>query len=153
MAKVGVEAKLIPTQKFEKISSNLTALLPFFSGLPDILPKETLVWKMKLLKSASAYTNSRLHAVKAEVLVLASDKDRLFPSQQEALRLKKLLPNCIVRIFKDNGHALLLEECINLLTVIKGTCKYRHSRRHDFIKDFLPPSMSEYRLVFDDFVG
>ncbi|KAL4320001.1 hypothetical protein GQ457_18G007620 [Hibiscus cannabinus] len=153
MAKVGVETKLLPTQKFEKISSNLTALLPFFSGLPDILPKETLVWKMKLLKSASVYTNSRLHAVKAEVLVLASDKDRLFPSQQEALRLRKLLPNSIVRIFKDNGHALLLEECINLLTVIKGTCKYRHSRRHDFIKDFLPPSMSEYRRVFDDFVG
>ncbi|GMI94544.1 phytyl ester synthase 1 [Hibiscus trionum] len=153
MAKVGVEPRLLPTEKFEKICSNLTALLPFFSGLPEILPKETLVWKMKLLKSASAYTNSRLHAVKAEVLVLASDKDHLFPSQQEAFRLKKLLPDCTVRIFKGNGHVLLLEECISLLTIIKGTCKYRHSRRHDFIKDFLPPSMSEYRRTFDDFVG
>ncbi|XP_039018978.1 acyltransferase-like protein At1g54570, chloroplastic isoform X2 [Hibiscus syriacus] len=153
MAKVGVEARLLPTQKFEKVSSNLTALLPFFSGLPEILPKETLLWKLKLLKSASAYTNSRLHAVKAEVLVIASDKDHLFPSRQEALRLKKVLPNCIVRIFKDNGHALLFEDCINLLTIIKGTCIYRHSSRHDFIKDFLPPSIYEYKCAFDDFSG
>ncbi|KAG8487066.1 hypothetical protein CXB51_020753 [Gossypium anomalum] len=108
MAEVGVEGRLLPTQKIEQISSNLTALLPFYSGLADILPTETLIWKLKLIKSASAYTNSRLHAVKAEVLVLASDKDHLFPSGEEALRLKKLLPNCMIRIFKDNGHTLLM---------------------------------------------
>lgn len=42
-----------------------------FQGMANIIPKETLVWKLKLLKTASAYTNSRLHAIKAEVLVLA----------------------------------------------------------------------------------
>ncbi|KHG01260.1 hypothetical protein F383_23441 [Gossypium arboreum] len=121
MAEVGVEGRLLPTQKIERISSNLTALLPFYSGLADILPTETLIWKLKLIKSASAYTNSRLHAVKAEVLVLASDKDHLFPSGEEALRLKKLLPNCMIRIFKDNGHTLLMEDSMNLLTVIKDS--------------------------------
>ena len=40
-------------------------------GLSDIIPKDTLLWKLKLLKSAAAYANSRLHAVKAEVLLLA----------------------------------------------------------------------------------
>ncbi|KAH1105851.1 hypothetical protein J1N35_009619 [Gossypium stocksii] len=153
MAEVGVERRLLPTQKIERISSNLTALLPFYSGLADILPTETLIWKLKLIKSASAYTNSRLHAVKAEVLVLASDKDHLFPSGEEALRLKKLLPNCMIRIFKDNGHTLLMEDSINLLTVIKGTCKYRRSKSHDFTKDFLPPSMSEYRYTFNNVFG
>lgn len=39
--------------------------------LSDIIPKDTLLWKLKLLKSAAAYANSRLHAVKAEVLVLS----------------------------------------------------------------------------------
>ena len=39
--------------------------------MADIVPKDTLIWKLKLLKSAAAYANSRLHAVKAEVLVLA----------------------------------------------------------------------------------
>jgi hypothetical protein len=39
--------------------------------LADIIPKDTLLWKLKLLKSSAAYANSRLHAVKAEVLVLS----------------------------------------------------------------------------------
>lgn len=47
---------------------NLTNSL---QGLADIIPKATLLWKLKLLKSAASYANSRLHAVKAEVLVLA----------------------------------------------------------------------------------
>ncbi|XP_021282982.1 acyltransferase-like protein At1g54570, chloroplastic [Herrania umbratica] len=153
MATVGVEGRLPPTQKIEQLSDNLTSLLPRLSGLADIIPKETLVWKLKLLKSASAYANSRLHAVKAEVLVLASDKDNMLPSREEAHRLKNLLPNCEIRCFKDNGHTLLLEDSLNLLTVIKGTSKYRRSRRHDYISDFLPPSMSEYRYAFGEVAG
>ncbi|XVF31217.1 hypothetical protein REPUB_Repub16aG0126600 [Reevesia pubescens] len=153
MATVGIEGRLPPMKKIEQLSGNLTALLPLLSGLADIIPKKTLIWKLKLLKSASAYANSRLHAVKAEVLVLASDKDNMLPSREEAERLKKLLPNCMIRCFKDNGHTLLLEDNINLLTVIKGTSKYRHSKRHDFISDFLPPSVSEYRRAFDEVAG
>lgn len=42
-----------------------------WQGFDDIIPKSTLLWKLKLLKSAAAYTNSRLHAVKAEVLILS----------------------------------------------------------------------------------
>ncbi|XWS58289.1 hypothetical protein CRYUN_Cryun08bG0021100 [Craigia yunnanensis] len=153
MATVSIDSKLPPTQKIEQLSGNLAALLPRLSGLADIIPKETLIWKLKLLKSASAYANSRLHAVNAEVLVLASDKDNMLPSREEAQRLKNLLPNCIIRCFEDNGHTLLLEDSMNLLTVIKGTCKYRRSRRHDFTSDFLPPSMSEYRYAFDEVAG
>lgn len=39
--------------------------------MSDIIPKDTLLWKLKLLRSAAAYANSRLHAVTAEVLILA----------------------------------------------------------------------------------
>lgn len=42
-----------------------------FQDLVDLIPKDTLIWKLKLLKSAASYANSRLHAVKAEVLVLS----------------------------------------------------------------------------------
>lgn len=153
MATVGIEGRLSPLQKIEQLSGNLTALLPLLSGMANIIPKETLVWKLKLLKTASAYTNSRLHAVKAEVLVLASDKDNMLPSQDEAQRLMNSLSNCKVRRFKDNGHTLLLEDSLNLLTIIKGTCKYRHSKKHDFIADFVPPSMSEFKYAFDEVAG
>lgn len=153
MATVGIEGRLSPLQKIEQLSGNLTALLPLLSGMANIIPKETLVWKLKLLKTASAYTNSRLHAIKAEVLVLASDKDNMLPSQDEAQRLMNSLSNCKVRRFKDNGHTLLLEDSLNLLTIIKGTCKYRHSKKHDFIADFVPPSMSEFKYAFDEVAG
>ncbi|MFS8018794.1 putative diacylglycerol acyltransferase, serine aminopeptidase, S33, alpha/Beta hydrolase [Helianthus anomalus] len=143
MASVDAESSSIPN--LEKLSDNLISLLPRLSGLSDIIPKETLSWKLKLLKSAAAYTNSRLHAVKAEVLLLASGKDNMLPSRDEAERLSRNLPNCKVCYFKDNGHTLLLEDGINLLTIIKGTQKYRRTWKHDFVKDYLPPSMSEYR--------
>ncbi|WCJ37554.1 Esterase/lipase/thioesterase family protein [Euphorbia peplus] len=153
MAMADVEYTLPPGSKIEQISENLTGFLPHLSGLANILPKESLIWKLKLLKSAAAYTNSRLHAVKAEVLVLASGNDYMLPSKDEAVRLGASLQNCTVRHFKDNGHTLLLEDGISLLTIIKGTCKYRRSRRHDFVADFVPPSKSEFNYAFDQVVG
>ncbi|KHN04045.1 Acyltransferase-like protein, chloroplastic [Glycine soja] len=145
--------KLPPAKKIEQLSYNLTALLPCLPELADIIPRDTLLWKLKLLKSAAAYANSRIHAVKAEVLVLASGKDNMLPSINEAQRLMGLLQNCKVRVFKDSGHTLLLEDGIGLLTIIKGTCMYRRSRRHDLVRDFIPPSMTEFRYAMDQVVG
>ncbi|KAJ7973428.1 Acyltransferase-like protein chloroplastic-like [Quillaja saponaria] len=153
MAMVNIENNLPPTQKIEEFSGNLTAWLLRIPGFTDIFPRETLLWKLKLLKSAASYANSRLHAVKAEVLVLASGKDNMLPSADEAQRLKSSLQDCIVRNFKDNGHTLLLEEDISLLTIIRGTCKYRRSRRHDMVINFIPPSRNEITYAFDQVVG
>ncbi|KAI5587486.1 hypothetical protein POPTR_005G046800v4 [Populus trichocarpa] len=124
-----------------------------FQVLSDIIPKETLLWRLKLLQSAAAYANSRLHAVRAESLVLAGGNDNLLRSRDEAYRLKSSLKNCKVRCFKDNGHSMLMEDGFNLLTIIKGACKYRRTRRLDFVSDFLPPSMSEFKCVFDKGIG
>ncbi|CAK7340888.1 unnamed protein product [Dovyalis caffra] len=153
MAMANVEHNLPPRLQFQQLYHNLTALLPSVSVLSDVIPKETLLWRLKLLKSAAAYVNSRLHAVKAEALVLASGNDSLLPSKDEAHHLKSSLKNCKVRYFKDNGHSMLMEDGFNLLTIIKGTCKYRRSRRLDLVSDFLPPSMSEFKYAFDEVVG
>ncbi|XP_035538942.1 acyltransferase-like protein At1g54570, chloroplastic [Juglans regia] len=153
MAMVNIESRLPPGKKLEQLSLSLTSLLPYLSGFDDIIPKNTLLWKLKLLKSAAAYTNSRLHAVKAEVLILSSGKDNMVPSGDEAQRLKELLQNCAVRHFKDSGHTLLLEDGIGLMTVIKGTCKYRRSSRHDYVSDFLPPSRKELQYACDQVLG
>ncbi|XP_077218489.1 phytyl ester synthase 1, chloroplastic-like isoform X2 [Tasmannia lanceolata] len=148
MAMVSVESGLAPSEALDQLSRILSSMFPRLSGLADIIPKETLLWKLKLLRSAASYANSRLHAVKAEVLVLASGKDNMLPSRDEAQRLWNSLRNCRVRYFKDNGHTLLLEDGIHLLTVIKGVSMYRRSRRHDFILDYLPPSITEYTEVY-----
>ncbi|KAM1144750.1 hypothetical protein FF1_033516 [Malus domestica] len=153
MATVNIENRLPSSLKLTQMSRNLTDLLPYLSSLADIIPRDTLLWKLKLLKSAAAYANSRLHAVKAEVLVLASGKDNMVPSQDEAERLARSLQNCTVRHCNDNGHTLLLEDGVNLMSVIKGTYKYRRSRKHDYVSDFLPPSMWELKHTCDEQFG
>ena len=41
------------------------------------------------------------------------------------------------------------EDGVNLLTVIKGTFKYRQSRKRDVVMDFLPPSDSEFKQALE----
>ncbi|RWR94688.1 Diacylglycerol acyltransferase [Cinnamomum micranthum f. kanehirae] len=149
MGMASVEKELPPSQALDQLSRSLTSMRQRLSGLADIIPKATLLWKLKLLKSAASYANSRLHAVKAEVLVLASGKDNMIPSRDEAERLLNSLQNCKTRLFKDNGHTLLLEDGVCLLTVIKGTGMYRHSRKYDFILDHLPPTRTEFAHLFE----
>uniref|UniRef100_J3KZU9 Serine aminopeptidase S33 domain-containing protein n=2 Tax=Oryza brachyantha TaxID=4533 RepID=J3KZU9_ORYBR len=150
MAMVNIENNLPPPETLQKLSDSLTSMLPLLSELADIIPRDTLFWKLKLLKSGAAYTNSRLHAVQAEVLLLASGNDNLLPSGEEADRLFKSLKNCRVRYFKDNGHTLLLEDGVNLLSVIKGVNMYRRGRQHDPVTDYIPPTLSEFKKTFDE---
>ncbi|CAN6469289.1 unnamed protein product [Victoria cruziana] len=152
MALVDAEDQLSLLDSINQLSEYLVSLLPHLSVLADIIPKETLLWKLKLLKSASSYTNSRLHAVKADVLVLASGNDKLLPSRDEAERLWHKLPNCKVRYVKDSGHMLLLEYGIHLATIIKSTI-YRRSTTLDYVMDYVPPTLSEFRRFYDGDCG
>jgi hypothetical protein len=92
----------------QALSEITTSLLPSLMSLLDVLPKESIVWKLKMLRTASSFVNSRLHAVKAQTLVLASWNDELLPSREEAERLRDALEKCRIRNFKDNGHKILL---------------------------------------------
>ncbi|XP_058737590.1 phytyl ester synthase 1, chloroplastic-like isoform X1 [Vicia villosa] len=126
----------------------------FASSLPvlaDILPKETFLWKLKMLKSASAYADSRLYAIKAQTLILCSGKDQLLPSQQEGERLRLLLPNCELRKFDDSGHFLFMEGSLDLVTIIKGTSYYRRGKYHDYASDFIPPTRDEANKIIESY--
>lgn len=48
---------------------------------------------------------------------------------------------------------LVQEDGIGLLTIIRGTGMYRHSRRRDFLRNFIPPSMREFNYAMDQVVG
>ncbi|KAJ8760671.1 hypothetical protein K2173_017656 [Erythroxylum novogranatense] len=149
IATVDIQNTLPLRLQLEKLVGNLNYLRTSPIGLADIIPKATIRWKLKMLKSAARCSNSRLHAVNAEVLVLASGRDAMLPSAKEAKRLKHSLRNCTVRYFRNNGHALLLEDSVGLLAIIKGTRKYRRSRTVDYVSDFVPPSMSEFKRGLD----
>ncbi|KAG6409347.1 hypothetical protein SASPL_127386 [Salvia splendens] len=142
-----------PSKQLERFVHELSALPAAVSKLADIFPKQTLQWKIKLLKSGAASSNSRLHAVKNEALILASGRDAMLPSKDEAERLSSLLKNSKVRLFKDNGHLLLMEDGINLLTVTKGNHMYRRSKKRNHVMDYLPPSKFEFHHTFDNILG
>ncbi|KAI3690042.1 hypothetical protein L2E82_48017 [Cichorium intybus] len=127
--------------------SNLREDIPLLSAMTTIIPRDTLDWRIKLLESAAGYANSRLHTITAEVLILASGKDNLLPSKNEAQRLSRLLPRCNVRVFEENGHTILMENGVNVLSAIRATQMYRHSSKFDIFRDFFPPSMTEFKSL------
>jgi len=51
-----------------------------------------------------------------------------------------------------NVHSIVLaqDDRINLLTVIKGANMYRRHRQHDFVTDYLPPTLNEFKKTFDE---
>ncbi|XP_028771380.1 acyltransferase-like protein At3g26840, chloroplastic [Neltuma alba] len=128
--------------------SILSSSLPVFA---EILPRETLLWKLQMLKSSSTYANSRLHSIKAQILMLSSGKDQLLPSKQEGEKLYRLLPKCELRKFDDSGHFLFLDDSVDLLTIIKSTCFYRRGKYRDYVSDFIPPSPDELQKIMETF--
>ncbi|KAJ9683194.1 hypothetical protein PVL29_018968 [Vitis rotundifolia] len=145
MAIANAEKELPLQQRFGDLPQDLVALPSYLSVLFNILPRETLLWKLKMLRSASAFANSRLHAVKAEILILSSGKDKLLSSQEECERLCHALPNCEIRKFIDSGHFLFLEDGVDLVTIIKGVSFYRRAKYLDYILDYIPPTPSEFK--------
>ncbi|XP_019098325.1 PREDICTED: acyltransferase-like protein At3g26840, chloroplastic [Camelina sativa] len=116
--------------------------------LADTFRRETLVWKLKLLDAASMFANAHLHLVQAQTLILSSGNDQILPSKFEGKRLRKKLPKCEVRSFKDNGHCLFLEDGIDLVSIIKATSFYRRGSRQDYISDYIPPTISEFNKCY-----
>ncbi|KAL3653878.1 hypothetical protein CASFOL_003559 [Castilleja foliolosa] len=149
MVASAVASRVPVEQMISELSQKATAMFSNLSALSDVLTTETLQWKLNMLKSGAAYANSRLHAVKAQTLILASGQDELLPSKEEAERLRGLLPNCEVRLFDDKGHALFLEDGVNLVSILTGASFYRRGRRHDYVLDYLRPSPSEFRKVYE----
>ncbi|KAH9743269.1 AB hydrolase-1 domain-containing protein [Citrus sinensis] len=69
---VDILVKGLPLQhEAGEVSQDLVVMSSYHSVVADIMPKETLLWKLEMLKSASAYANSRLHAVKAQMLIIS----------------------------------------------------------------------------------
>ncbi|GKV40646.1 hypothetical protein SLEP1_g48257 [Rubroshorea leprosula] len=132
-----------------QFSEDIVALPTYLSVLTDVLPRETLLWKLHMLKSASSSSNSHLHAVKAQSLILCSGRDQLLPSQEEGQRLYKALPKCEIRRFEESGHFLFLDDNIDLVTVLKGASFYRRGKYFDYVSDFIPPTPSEFGKILE----
>ncbi|KAH0939786.1 hypothetical protein HID58_007247, partial [Brassica napus] len=132
------------------ILRDLFAVSANLPTLSRIFPKDTLLWKMELLKSAAASVNTHIHAVRAETLILLSGRDQWLLNEADIDRFSRTLPNCIVRKLKDNGHFLFFEDSVDLVTIIKCTCFYRRGKSHDHISDYIMLTRYELKQLVDD---
>lgn len=87
--------------------------------LAQLLPPDTLEWKLSLLKQGCEAVLDKLHAVEQRTLIIAGDSDLLIPSLEEADRLRKALPRAHVRIERGRSHALLQEGGVNLVRIME----------------------------------
>ncbi|CAA7041900.1 unnamed protein product [Microthlaspi erraticum] len=110
-----------------------------------ILPKDTLLWKLQLLKSATASANSHMHTVKAQTLILLSGRDQWLLNKEDIEKLRCALPKSEVRHFESNGHFLFLEHGVDLATIIKHAYFYRRGKKLDYISDYILPTPFELK--------
>ena len=79
---------------------------------------QSAAWRMALLMQF-CLEDLALDRVRQPVLILASEADRLLPSQCEAKRLARFIPNTTIVHLPDSGHACLLENQLNLSAILK----------------------------------
>ncbi|KAH9791742.1 AB hydrolase-1 domain-containing protein [Citrus sinensis] len=151
MAMDSIVKGLFLQSTIQERSQDFVAMSSYLPVLANILPKETLLWKLELLKSASAYANARLDAVKAQTLILCSGRDQLLPSEEEGDRLCRALPNCQTRRFHSGFARAWQEDGVDLVTTIKGAGYYRRGRIVDYVSDFIPPTTIEVNKVYEEY--
>lgn len=93
---------------------------------------QSAAWRLALLRRFRL-EDLPLDHVRQPVLILASEADRLLPSQREAKRLARHLPNTTIVHLPDSGHACLLENQLNFSAILKS---------QDLCPDLLPSTLT-----------
>jgi len=122
----------------------------FMSAMRDVLrviATASVIWprdigprRLEQLQMAARSAVRQMKSVKADVLLLASGKEI---NASEARKLKQSIPSATVRYFPNCNGALLLEEGVELVSLIKATNMYRRSKQRNLVTDYIPPSEDE----------
>jgi non-heme chloroperoxidase len=63
------------------------------------------VWREVMAEMVSPEANAELKKIKASTLILWGDKENVFPRSEQDL-LAAALPNSVLKVYEDTGHAL-----------------------------------------------
>jgi pimeloyl-ACP methyl ester carboxylesterase len=77
-----------------------------------------VTWRVAMLHKFEAQPD-RLRQVKVPTALLASGRDRLFPSENEAQLLKQFLPDARIFRLPESGHVCLLENEVDLAAYLE----------------------------------
>lgn len=108
--------------------------LPILASLGRIEPKdrralltavqsmtqETSVWRLGLLREFQM-NDDQIRKIEQPTLVIASGRDCILPSVNEAERLCRLLPHGRTYVLADSGHACLIESGVNLYDILQSS--------------------------------
>lgn len=107
-------------------AAQLLSQLPL---LADLLPPETLAWKLQLLKEGCAVVGPQLGSVPQRVLLIIGDQDLMIPSKEEGPRLQRALPRAHLRVERGRSHALLQEGGVDLVAILEEEGAFVAKRR------------------------
>ena len=81
------------------------------------MTQETSLWRVSLLREFQL-GDAQIQQICQPTLIIASGRDLILPSVQEAEHLSRLMPQAQTLILPDSGHACLLEAKINLYDLL-----------------------------------
>eukprot|EP00958_Prasinococcus_capsulatus_P006480 scaffold614_cov367-Prasinococcus_capsulatus_cf.AAC.12 len=84
----------------------------------ELVPAATASWRLQAIAN-NPLSEAELRRVKQDTVVFCGAKDRVLDSMQEGTRLQTLMPNARRIILPDSGHTALLEDGINLHSMIQ----------------------------------
>ncbi|MBD2258513.1 alpha/beta hydrolase [Pseudanabaena sp. FACHB-2040] len=82
--------------------------------------QRSAAWRMALL-SQFRVEDLPLHTFRNPTLFIVGQADRLLPSLSEAKRLAEFLPGSQTHLLPLSGHACLLEQEVDLVTILQST--------------------------------
>ncbi|EOA23595.1 hypothetical protein CARUB_v10016792mg [Capsella rubella] len=129
---------------------DLLAVLTNLPTLGRMFSKDTLLWKLEMLKSAVASANSHIYSVRAETIILLSGRFQWLLNKEYIDRYSRTFPKCIVRKLDSNGQFPLMEDGVDLANIIKATSFYRRGKSHDHISDYIMPTPYELKQQMDN---
>lgn len=115
----GAPADGSPAERAAAVLQGATQLLMQLPLLSELLPPNTLAWKLSLLKQGCEAVEPRLGDVTQRSLILVGDQDLLIPSKEEGPRLARAMPQAHMRVERGRSHALLQEGGVDLVTIMQ----------------------------------
>eukprot|EP01023_Acetabularia_acetabulum_P066764 TRINITY_DN9061_c0_g2_i1.p1 TRINITY_DN9061_c0_g2~~TRINITY_DN9061_c0_g2_i1.p1 ORF type:complete len:436 (-),score=50.88 TRINITY_DN9061_c0_g2_i1:360-1667(-) len=99
-------------------------------SLPDLLPADTLQWKLKCLQDGLQLINKLGYKnIKQRTLILTSNLDLRTPSGTEGEQLERILPYAEKVKLEEVGLAFLQDKSVSLSSIIKENNFYISTRR------------------------
>lgn len=140
IVKAIVDPSLPRLEKSQQFMVALRDVLQVIATASVVLSRDVARRKVNQLQMAAHKAVFDMKNVKADVFVLYSGKPQ---NQNEAERLRQSIPSGTGRIFKDRRGALLLEDGIELASLIKATHMYRRAKLRNIVTDYVPPTDEE----------